>query len=151
VAFQRMPSLPVTWRVAQAMTETTREQAEQLVQGMAAIIAATWRAGQAQGVPLAAAIPVSLAAYVKDGSPLLTQGGVYMQTRLITDNLAATLAQRVSAALGRAVHITLLHDGTAAAAVYAGAENAAVITWGTALGIGFPGDAANLRPIAKSL
>ena len=40
--------------------------------------------------------------------------------------------------LGYHTHIDFVHDGTAAAKAYAGAANTAVITIGTALGVGFP-------------
>jgi len=40
-----------------------------------------------------------------------------------------------------------LHDGTAAARAYAGEANAAVITLGTALGVGFPSRYDRLRPL----
>jgi hypothetical protein len=42
-----------------------------------------------------------------------------------------------------------MHDGTSAAAAYAGAPHAAVIMMGTAMGIGFPPPIANLRPRAE--
>ncbi len=44
--------------------------------------------------------------------------------------------------------VALLHDGTAAALACAGEERAAVITMGTALGVGFSPSADGLRPIA---
>ena len=40
--------------------------------------------------------------------------------------------------LGAAPHLTLMHDGAAAAAAYAGLAHAVVITLGTAIGNGFP-------------
>jgi hypothetical protein len=44
------------------------------------------------------------------------------------------------------IQIELLHDGQAAALPYAGKPHQAVMTFGTALGIGFPPESAtNLR------
>jgi hypothetical protein len=45
--------------------------------------------------------------------------------------------------------VALIHDGTAAARAYAGEMRAAVITLGTALGVGFPPTSGGLRPIAS--
>lgn len=94
---------------------------------------------------------VSVAAYIRDGNPLLTQAGVYMQTNLITDNLERELSHRVGAELGTEIHVKLLHDGTAAATTYAGEAHTAVISMGTALGIGFPGSDTGLRPVRDGL
>lgn len=44
--------------------------------------------------------------------------------------------------------VRLLHDGTAAASAMAGEAHAAVITLGTALGVGFPPGAGSCRPLA---
>jgi len=82
---------------------------------------------------------------------MTAQAGIYMQANLVTDNLEDELGRRVSAELGRPITIKLLHDGTAAAATFAGERHTAVITVGTALGIGFPGEAAGLRAIGGEL
>ncbi len=58
------------------------------------------------------------------------------------------LAARLSERMEEPVELTLLHDGTAAARADGEAANAAVITLGTALGIGFPCGAAALRPLS---
>ena len=65
--------------------------------------------------------------------------------------VAAELSRQVSTALDTSIRITLLHDGTAAAAAYAGQQSAAVIMMGTALGVGFPGDDRKLRRIGDAL
>jgi len=141
-----LPSQPANWTSVGAIEETTPEQAETLIHGMASIITETWRTvWTTQPTLPAATVPVSMAAYVKDGNPLIAQAGIYMQTNLVTNNLEAELGQRVSAELDRPISIKLLHDGTAAATTYAGERHTAVITIGTAMGIGFPGEAAGLR------
>ena len=55
--------------------------------------------------------------------------------------------ERVSAELDRRISVKLLHDGTAAATTYAGERHTAVITIGTALGIGFPSEDAGLSAL----
>jgi hypothetical protein len=152
VELHRLPSQPVNWTSVGAIDETTPEQTEELVRGMAAIIAETCRRARTLGPTRpSATLPVSIAAYVKDGNPLITQAGLYMQTHLITDNLEAELGRRVTAELNRAITIKLLHDGSAAATAYAGEHHSAVITIGTAMGIGFPADDAGLRAIPDTL
>jgi hypothetical protein len=147
-ALHCLSSLAARWDVGHTFDDTSPAQAKQLIQRMASIIGATWReVQQMSGTWPGNTIPVSLAAYVRDGQPLSTQGGGYALTNLVTDNLEMELAGRVSAALDRRIQIKLLHDGTAAATTYGGEQNTAVIMLGTALGTGFPGDDADLRPI----
>ncbi|MBK8022255.1 MAG: hypothetical protein IPK19_12695 [Chloroflexi bacterium] len=91
---------------------------------------------EAQGVD--STVLVSIAVYLTDGHPQDYQRGQYSALRLVTDNLQEALSDAVSRRLDRPIHIQLFHDGTAAAATYAGSPRTAVITLGTALGIGFP-------------
>lgn len=113
---------------------------------MLALMVAAWEeASLAPGDPVLA----SVAAYMVDGQPLLSQRGAYMHLAHLSPNAAADLAQRLGERLGHPVTLQLLHDGTAAATTYAGEEKAAVIMIGTALGIGFPPPAAGLRPLAS--
>jgi hypothetical protein len=67
----------------------------------------------------------------------------------------APLAERLAGHLVNRVPgppaILLHHDGSAAATFYAGSAHTAVITVGTALGIGFAPPAGGLRPLAKRL
>jgi hypothetical protein len=78
-----------------------------------------------------------------------------MQLRRITNNLQAELARRVGARLGFVADVLLSHDGTAAAAAHAGEPDAAmltaVITAGTALGVGFPPREAGLVALSPDL
>lgn len=149
VELRQLPSLPVPWSSVGASKQCDREPAAAVISDMVGVIVQSWQQVYSLG-PRAPAgtIPVSVAAYVKDGQPLAAQAGIYMQTNLVTDNLERELEQRVSAKLGDPVSIMVLHDGTAAATTYAGEPHTAVITLGTALGIGFPGKAVGLRPIA---
>ena len=112
---------------------------------MIGIMTETWHAAQDSGVNPSRVIPASLSAYVRDGQPLDAQSGAYVQLIHITGNAARMLSDHLSAALDTPVAVMLIHDGTAAAATHAGLENAAVITIGTALGIGFPPSDTGLR------
>jgi hypothetical protein len=146
-----LPRRLVEWTSFRSYDAATPEQAVGLIHGMALIIAQTWPDVRMTRSSPAATIPVSIAAYVKGGNPMTAQAGIYMQANLVTDNLEDELGRRVSAELGRPITIKLLHDGTAAAATFAGERHTAVITVGTALGIGFPGEAAGLRAIGGEL
>jgi hypothetical protein len=147
VALRRFPSLPVRWPSVNSLDDTTPERVQLLIDGMTSTIADAWRRARAEGVSVSRMIPVCLAAYVAGGNPLRAQAGVYMQTNLITHDLEGELSRRVSARLRHLVRVRLFHDGTAAASNYAGERRSAVITLGTALGIGFPDDEGDLRGI----
>jgi hypothetical protein len=94
----------------------------------------------------------SLAAYMPDGHPLAAQRGTYMQWIHITRNARDLIAERLADRWGVHVPVTLAHDGTAAAAAHAGDDPraTAVITMGTALGIGFPPKTDSVCPLAAS-
>jgi hypothetical protein len=139
--------LPGRCAAVQALNEPTQEHAADLIRDMALVIAQTWHSARTRGLSPADTIPVCLAAYVEDGKPMIAHAGGYYQTNLVTDNLEAELGRQVSAEIGTSISVILLHDGSAAAAVYAGQQDAAVIVLGTALGIGFPGDDVGLRPV----
>jgi hypothetical protein len=145
----RLPSHPAGWARIERASDDPVGQADQLLGYMVSAITRTWRAaGLSPGSPILA----SAAAYVQDGHPLPVQHrGGYVQLRRITDNLQAELAQRVGAELGEAIDVSLVHDGTAAATTYAGAKTAAVITVGTAMGVGFPPPAGGLMALSPNL
>jgi len=145
----RLPSRQVSWASVGSLDEATPQAVQDLISDMASIIAETWTQGQMTGQSLAGTIPMCIAAYVQGGNPMHAQAGTYMQTNLVADNLEDALGQMVSDQLGKPIRVELLHDGTAAAAVYSGEPHSAVITLGTALGIGFPGEETALRPLAS--
>jgi hypothetical protein len=144
-----LPSHPTGWESIEQASDDPLQQADQLLGHMVSVITNTWRSA---GLSPASPILASVAAYVQDGHPLpAPHHGGYVQLRCITDNLQTELAQRVGAELGEAVDVSLVHDGTAAATTYAGASNAAVITVGTALGVGFPPPADGLMGLNANL
>ncbi len=111
------------------------------------IITQTWRDASRTDAPPCPAISGSIAAYIRDGRPLLAQHGYYMQLLRLADNVEDLLAGRLRESLGAPIAVRLVHDGTAAATAHAGEPRAAVITIGTALGIGFPPPPDGLRPL----
>jgi hypothetical protein len=140
-----LPPQPTEWEQIEHSSQDPAERATRLLDRIVTVITTTWRSA---GRSLTGPILASVAAYAKDGHPMLAQGGAYYQLRHVTDHLQTALAQRVSDWLGEPVDVLLLHDGTAAATAYAGMENTAVVMLGTALGIGFPPlEQGNLRPI----
>jgi hypothetical protein len=132
-----LPSLPA--QILALGSLPPLEQAAALAPVLVEALAATWQAAAASGEgPVAPVLVASIAAYVKDNQPLDYQGGAYAALRLLSPNLGAWLAERVSGAVGQPVTVRLIHDGTAAARVFAGQPHSAVILLGTALGVGFP-------------
>lgn len=93
----------------------------------------------AHGRDLAGDFVLSVASYV-DGGRLLGKGAYATMNLLAPSDVRPMLASAIGGRTGRTCRIHLIHDGTAAAAVFAGEPQAAVIALGTALGVGFPPD-----------
>ncbi|MBU0492688.1 MAG: hypothetical protein KKA73_30575 [Chloroflexi bacterium] len=109
-------------------------------------IAQTWDEGTAGELPPDEHVMVSVAAYVRNGR--LLGNGLYANLNTLADDVPALLSAAASDRLGRPVQVHLIHDGTAAGAVYAGQPDTAIIVAGTALGVGFPpASAEGLRPL----
>jgi hypothetical protein len=85
---------------------------------------------------LSPCINASIANYVEKGS--LTKDFNYGVLLEQSPDPAASLAALVSEVIGQKISLNFMHDGTAAAYAFAGTPKTAVITTGTALGIGFP-------------
>ena len=102
------------------------------------IISETWTAVTATGLTPASHIAIVLACYLLHGQPRPEDWGCYGRLQQFAPHLQTYLSQQISQRLNRPLHITLLHDGQAAAMPFAGQAQTAVITFGTALGIGFP-------------
>ena len=101
-------------------------------------LAALWQRGRSHGWPLDNQMAVSIACYLLNGQPPPGEYGCYGRIGLLTTNLADWLAQLISERVGEPVRLLLRHDGTAAALAHGeSGGKTAVITCGTALGIGF--------------
>jgi hypothetical protein len=104
----------------------------------------------ANGIALGSDLMLCIAAYV-DGGRLLGNG-LYAKMSLLADDVRPLLAEAVKSQTGQVVQIHPIHDGTAACTLHAGEQNSAVITIGTAMGVGFPpADEIGLRPLAERL
>ena len=116
------------------------------------IVADTWEeAGQA-GWPICNQITASLACYLVDGQPAFPRFlGCYGRISLLADHMGTYLARRVSEKLTVSLKLRLIHDGTAAAMTYAGSKETAVLTFGTAIGNGFPPSDNGLLELRPSL
>ncbi len=117
------------------------DRSDEFVEYVVTTIANAWR----RSVPCEPFLAVSLSCYVQDGQ--VAERGYYSVLRKFTDHAESYLAGRVSDILGLPVQLKLFHDGTAAAAVFAGSDQTAVLTLGTAVGVGFPPPIDVLRPL----
>jgi hypothetical protein len=116
-----------------------RAVGQMLFDFMAGTIGMTWlKECDAGGRTISRVIPVSVASYMYRGQPIERQGGPYSMLNRVSADVSKAMSQAVSARVGTDVEIRLMHDGTAAAMGFAGLANAAVITLGSALGVGFP-------------
>ena len=113
-----------------------RRQAEELHQYIVENIVDTYKEALQYG-PIGWEIVISIASYVVDGKIYDARSG-YAKLCVLSDNYAGYLAASLEKKLDRSIMIKLVHDGTAAALYYKGAENAVCITAGTAFGVGFP-------------
>jgi hypothetical protein len=157
-ALHLLPPLPAPRLTLRRPDAPTRDEAEQIAGQIADVLARTWHEGaplaelaDGASVALAPVLVASLAAYVRDGSPLPRQGGVYAALHALAEPADRSIARRLSTLVGRPLDVALVHDGTAAARTFAGVERTAVIMLGTALGVGFAPPAQAFRPLAPAL
>ena len=113
-----------------------RRQAEELHRYIVNNIVETYNEALKYGT-IGWEIIISIASYVKDGKIYDARSG-YAKLCELSDNYAGYLAATLEILLDRSIMVKLVHDGTAAALYYKGAENAVCITAGTAFGVGFP-------------
>jgi hypothetical protein len=143
-----LPRLPATWTDIASGSEPAIEDVRRLAEHMVETMAGTVRAALSVEPELSRTVCVSIASYVRDGRPLPRQGGAYPQLLRLSEDVEGWLSDHLSEAVGKPMSVRLLHDGTAAARAMAGQSDAAVITLGTALGIGFPPPDDSSRPIS---
>ena len=141
---------PLPSGFADTGAELSAAEVAALGERMVATFVEIWREIAEFEISPAPVLVASLAAYIRDNQPLARQGGPYSQLRLLAPNLGAWLSEQVSRRIGYAVAVRLIHDGTAAARAYAGEPHTAVITLGTALGIGFPPPARAVLPLTPN-
>ena len=143
----RYSPLAVDWDRLGVPGQPDPGRGEQVLDFVAGAIAQTWDQCAAEGISPGKDVMLSVAAYVQNGR--LLGNGVYAQMHALAEDIRPSLAELVKARTGVTLRMHFIHDGTAAAALYAGERNAAVIIVGTALGIGFPPvETTDLRPLA---
>jgi hypothetical protein len=106
---------------------------------MTAVLRSTWQQIQDsdwQPQQVVAAIASDL----HNGHPLGGSRDCYGRIQYLVPNLQEHLAQTLQEITGQAISFRLMQDANAAAMVYKGDTNTAVLTLGTAVGIGFPDD-----------
>lgn len=126
--------------------------AQETFDQMLLIIEKSWHHAQAQ-FSLTPRISMSVACYMLDGHPIKAYDwGCYGRLQALTTHMQTMFTEQISARLNMPIQVKLHHDGAAAAMVYAGVEKTAVLTFGTAIGNGYPSDGLELRPLsAKKL
>jgi len=147
VALRTLTPVPAPAIILEPGDAYTIEQAQTIGEAMVQVMADTCQSIRDDEVLLAPTFGVSVAAYVRDGRVLPRQFGTYATLYALPERTDMWLAQQVGARLENKYRIDLIHDGTAAAQVYVGTPQSAVIMLGTALGVGFPPTNAQLRPI----
>jgi hypothetical protein len=141
-----LPPLRVDWGETGVLNTPDPIRARPVLRFVVEAIAGALEHWADKAQPAAPDVMLCVAAYVQGGR--LLGNGIYAQMSALADDLRPVLAQSVAHRTGHPVRVSLIHDGTAAAAVHAGERNSAIITVGTALGVGFPpADADGLRPL----
>lgn len=109
------------------------------------LVAQTWRETAVSHPNLSPTVALSLACYLLDGQPRPEDVGCYGRMQQLTPNLHQFLSDGLRQRLGPAAAIHLWHDGAAAGLFVAEGFNTrrpgqatAVLTFGTAIGVGFP-------------
>jgi hypothetical protein len=125
-------------------------RARQLALYMTGLIAQDWRNITAGGAELSPDVLVAIGSYIRDGQMLSSRYQTYGMLDLLPARQEVWLSEVLSHRIGAMARVTLSHDGTTAARVFAGQAHTAVIMLGTWLGVGFaPEDASRLRPLAR--
>lgn len=116
------------------------------------VLAQTWRETAAAQPTLSHTIGVSLACYLLDGQPRPEDVGCYGRMQHLAPNLQQFLSDGLRRRLNAAISVNLWHDGAAAGLTQAGVPQTAVLTFGTAMGIGFaPPTLDNLCLVSPTL
>jgi hypothetical protein len=145
-----LPQVP-TPPVARSLPENEAEVGRTLADFMTRVIVHDWRTVVASGHSPSSRVVACIASYVRDNQPKEYPGAGYPSLRHIGANAGDTLSQALSRQIGTDVRVTFLHDGTAAARVFAGQPHTAVLMLGTWLGVGFAPTVDRLTPMSPAL
>lgn len=153
IHLQEYPALAVEWDVHHIISNKNQPDAQQVLAFVIDVIAQTLSSYKKQPYPypkteLAPHLMLCMAAYIRGGQ--LLGNGLYPLLKTLAADTRLLLAQTIETHLGWRTQVDLIHDGTAACTLHAGESNTAVLTIGTAIGIGFPpADQQGLRLIAR--
>ena len=111
-------------------------------------ISKTWKEVTTKYSKPCSTISVSIANDLIDGKFF---GGGYGKLGLLSDNLQQEIAEAVSTQIDKKIEISFIHDGTAAADAYAETNYSVLLSFGTAIGVGFPIKKSGLRPVSEDL
>lgn len=147
-----LPVRPARGTAPPVAAEGRESRANRLAERIVDQVVRVWWYPGAAGLPAPDAVCLGLASYVRNGQPVFRPNAAYAELGSITPHLTPWLEERLEHRLGRSVEVTILHDGTAAARALAGdaAAEAAVLTLGSAVGVGFVPSAASVRPVAPA-
>lgn len=133
-----LPASPLLSPTQSGEPAALKKNALALGEAMLEVMGLTWRTANELTQANASFAVASIASYTKDGQPFDYMQSGYPQLRFISNNIGEWFGQELRSRLAHHLSVTFIHDGTAAARTYAGEPHTAVITMGTALGIGFP-------------
>jgi hypothetical protein len=150
VALAVRPALPVAGPAFGA-TDCAAGEAWKRWQWMADLIEADWRCCAPAGGRERVALGLSLATHMEAGHPLDAGRGLYSRLQVLAPHLATFMRDEFAVHLGSCHSLTLLHDGLAAASLYAGRPKTVVMALGTAIGAGYVPPDSGLRPLAGEL
>ena len=131
-----------------ANEKEVKKAAEQLKEYIIAVIDKTWSEVKAKGFNPCNTISMSIANDLIDGKFV---GVGYGKLKHIDDDFKSLAKQRLSNLIGKKIELLFVHDGTAASDAFAGRKNSAILTLGTAIGVGFPRGEDNLRSVAEEI
>jgi hypothetical protein len=136
--------------LARSLREDEAAVGRALADFLTRLIVRDWQAVRVQGVSPSPRVIACIASYVSDNHPKEYPGAGYPSLRHVGANAGHWLSEVVSREIGTDVDIALLHDGTAAARVFAGQPHTAVLMLGTWLGVGFAPPVDSLTPLSPA-
>jgi hypothetical protein len=158
-ALHILPPLP-TVCADLSVTDRPFELVQRQWQQMLAVVEDTWRQNSLGGgmlppnvggnipPPSLLSLGLCLSCYLFDGQPSPDDHGCYGSLQKLSPNLERFIQDQITGCLQMETHVGVFHDGTAAAIAHAGQAQSVVLTFGTAIGNGFPPPAEDYRPLA---
>lgn len=146
IALHLLPAVP-TVCPDPSVADRSIDQVQQQWQQMLTLMEDTWREVMSRWGHIRS-LGISLACYLLKGHPSPRDRGCYGSLQVLSPHLATFMQDQIINRFQEEAQVVLVHDGTAAALVYAGQTQSVVLTLGTAIGNGFPPPAEGYRPLA---